>query len=174
MKRISTYILLALAIGSIWIAGARNAGLIEMRDQYDLNQAEPLENTPPLVAFTTVALGGFRGLLVDTLWMRLTRLQSEGKYFELVQLADWITKLEPLSAAIWSFQAWNLSYNISVLMSSDEDRWRWVYHGVELLRDEGLRYNRGSAKLYKELGWLFQHKIGSDSDQAHWHYKRQW
>ncbi|MGM0422188.1 MAG: hypothetical protein ACQEQL_03715, partial [Pseudomonadota bacterium] len=31
-----------------------------MRDQYNLNQAEPLENTPPLVAFTTVALGGFR------------------------------------------------------------------------------------------------------------------
>ena len=174
MKRISTYILLALAIGSIWIAGARNAGLIEMRDQYDLNQAEPLENTPPLVAFTTVALGGFRGLLVDALWMRLSRLQSEGKYFELVQLADWITKLEPRSAAIWSYQAWNLSYNISVLMSSDEDRWRWVYHGVKLLRDDGLKYNHGSAKLYKELGWIFQHKIGSDSDQAHWHYKRQW
>lgn len=174
MKNFTTAILLAAAIGMIWIAGTRHSGLVAMRQEYGLDQAEPLENSPPLVAFTTVALGGFRGLLVDALWMRLSRLQSEGRYFELVQLADWITKLEPRSSAIWTFQAWNLSYNISVLMTSPEDRWRWVYHGVKLLRDEGLFYNRGSAQLYKELGWLYQHKIGSDSDQAHWYYKRQW
>ncbi len=174
MTRFTTAILLLTACGCIWIAGSRHDQLVEMRDTYHLNQAEALENTPPLVAFTTVALGGFRGLLVDLLWVRLSRLQTEGKYFELVQLSDWITKLEPRSAAIWTFQAWNLSYNISVLMSNYEDRWRWVRHGVTLLRDEGLFYNRGSAKLYKELGWLFQHKIGSDSDQAHWLYKRKW
>jgi len=174
MKKLTTAILLLAAIGMIWIAGTRHDELVAMRGEYGLDQAEPLENSPPLVAFTTVALGGFRGLLVDALWMRLSRLQSEGRYFELVQLADWITKLEPRSSAIWTFQAWNLSYNISVLMTSPEDRWRWVYHGVKLLRDEGLFYNRGSAQLYKELGWLYQHKIGSDSDQAHWYYKRQW
>lgn len=174
MNKLITTILILTAIASIWIAGTRHAPLIEMRREHQLTQAEPLENAPPLVAFTTVALGGFRGILVDALWMRLSRLQSEGKYFELVQLADWITKLEPRSSAIWSFQAWNLSYNISVFMSSEEDRWRWVHHGIRLLRDEGLVYNRGSGQLYRELGWHFQHKIGSDSDQAHWHYKTEW
>ncbi len=174
MKRLTTAILVSAALACIWLAGSLHEPLIDMRADYGLTQAEPLENAPPLVAFTTVALGGFRGLLVDALWMRLSRLQSEGKYFELVQLADWITKLEPRSSSIWAFQAWNLSYNISVFMSSEQDRWRWVHHGISLLRDEGLVYNRGSGQLYRELGWLFQHKVGSDSDQAHWHYKTEW
>ncbi|NIP97324.1 MAG: hypothetical protein GWO24_29370, partial [Akkermansiaceae bacterium] len=47
-------------------------------------------------------------------------------------------------------------------------------HGIHLLRDQGLQYNPGSAKLYWELGWLFQHKLGADFDTAHLHYKREW
>src|SRR4051812_45043764 len=51
-------------------------------------------NAPPVLAFTTVALGGFRGLIANALWIRANDLQQDGKYFEMVQLADWITKLE--------------------------------------------------------------------------------
>ena len=40
-----------------------------------------IEGLPPMVAFTTVALGGFRGVLADLLWLRTTGLQSQGKYF---------------------------------------------------------------------------------------------
>ena len=29
-----------------------------------------LENAPPMLAFTTVALGGFRGLIANALWVR--------------------------------------------------------------------------------------------------------
>jgi hypothetical protein len=133
-----------------------------------------LINAPPLVAFTTVALGGFRGLLADILWLRSARLQEEGRYFELVQLADWITKLEPRFTSVWAYHAWNLSYNISVLLDRPEERWRWVRHGIHLLRDEGLRYNPGDARLLYELGWLFQHKVAGDLDNAHLFYKRAW
>lgn len=166
--------MLVTAIAALWIAGGRHGRLMDLRQDYHLDPPEALEQSPPLVAFTTVALGGFRGILVDILWVRLSELQQEGRYFEIVQLADWITKLEPRSSAIWAFQAWNMSYNISVMMSDYEDRWRWVRHGVELLRDDGLRYNPANAQLHRELGWLFQHKMGADSDRAHWLYKRQW
>ena len=54
-----------------------------------------IEGLPPMVAFTTVALGGFRGVLADMLWLRMNGLQQQGKYFEMVQLASWITKLQP-------------------------------------------------------------------------------
>ena len=30
------------------------------------------------------------------------------------------------------------------------------------------------AKLLYELGWIFQHKMGTDTDQAHMYYKRAW
>lgn len=87
------------------------------------------------MAFTTVALGGFRGIIADMLWMRASELQNEGKFFELAQLADWITKLEPRFPTVWAFHAWNMAYNISVLFPDPEDRWRWVQQGIRLLRD---------------------------------------
>ncbi|MFH0880137.1 MAG: hypothetical protein V2A34_10535 [Lentisphaerota bacterium] len=174
MKHIFSMGLVLMVILAFVAAGRMNQRLLQQRQEYHLNQAQPLENAPPLVAFTTVALGGFRGLLADMLWIRASTLQDEGKYFELVQLSDWITKLEPRFAVVWAYQAWNMSYNISVLFSDPADRWRWVRNGISLLRDEGLQYNPGDARLYKELGWMFQHKIGMDYDQAHLYYKTAW
>lgn len=135
------------------------------------SSAVPLENASPLMAFTTVALGGFRGLIVDGLWIRITHLQREGQYFEIVQLADWITKLEPHFSAVWAYHAWNMAYNISILFPDPEDRWRWVQQGIRLLRDEGLTYNPRDPELYRELGWLYQHKIGYLMDSAHPFFK---
>jgi len=147
---------------------------VQARRDFHIAKGEPLENTPPLVAFTTVALGGFRGIIADLLWLRSTQLQQEGKYFELVQLADWITKLEPRFAPVWAFHGWNLAYNVSVLFDDPADRWRWVRHGIMLLRDEGLRYNPGDANLYRELGWIFQNKLAGNADQMNAYYKRWW
>jgi hypothetical protein len=131
-------------------------------------------NAPPVLAFTTVALGGFRGLIANALWIRANDLQDEGKYFEMVQLADWITKLEPTFAQVWLVQAWNMAYNISVKFTDYADRWRWVQRGIELLRDDGLRFCPNEALVYRELGWFFQHKMGQNMDDAHNYYKEQW
>jgi hypothetical protein len=129
-----------------------------------------IKNAPPLVAFTTVALGSFRGILADFLWLRAASLQDKGNYFEMVQLADWIQKLQPRFAGAASYLAWNMAYNISVTCSNREDRWRWVNEGLKLLRTS-LTYNPEDANLYKELGWIFQHKMGNVLDDAHQLYK---
>ncbi len=131
-------------------------------------------NAPPVLAFTTVALGGFRGLIANVLWIRANDLQQEGKYFEMVQLADWITKLEPHFTHVWLVQAWNMAYNISVKFTQPSDRWRWVQRGIELLRDDGLRFNPGEPLIYRELAWFFQHKMGQNLDDAHMYYKLAW
>jgi len=133
-----------------------------------------LKGAPPMLAFATVALGGFRGLIANALWIRAMRLQEEDKFFEMAQLADWITKLQPRLKQVWVVQAWNMSYNISVKFSEPEDRWRWVQRGIGLLRDEGLRYNPDEPLIYRELAWHFLHKLGQDLDDAHFYYKFQW
>jgi len=171
---IKTCVPLVLAVILLWCAGWQNKRLLEARRVSGITRADPLENTPPLVAFTTVALGGFRGIIADMLWVRSARLMTEGRYFEMVQLAEWITQLEPRFAEVWAWQSWNLAYNISVIFQNPEDRWRWVLSGISLLRDRGLFYNPASPELYHELGWLFQHKVGGLMDQAHWYYKRRW
>lgn len=144
------------------------------REELGITRTTVISNAPPVLAFTTVALGAFRGLIANALWIRTTELQEEGKYFEAVQLADWITKLQPHSDAPWIFQAWNMAYNISVKFPDPNDRWLWVQRGIELLRDEGLKYNPNKALMYRELAWFFQHKMGANLDDAHLVYKGQW
>ena len=168
-------ILLLLLAGALLVgSGQFQKSLNHDRDALGLTHAAVLENAPPMLAFTTVALGGFRGLISNFLWMRASDLQQDDKFFEAAQLADWITKLEPTFAAVWVFQGWNMAYNISVKFKDFPDRWRWVERGIELLRDEGLRYNPNSVDIYRELGWFFQHKLGANLDDANIYYKSQW
>jgi hypothetical protein len=108
------------------------------------------------------------------LWIRANDLQEEDKFFEMMQLSDWITKLEPYFVQVWVVQAWNMTYNISVKFNDPADRWRWVKAGIELLRDQGLRYNPKETLIYRELAWFFQHKMGFYLDDAHMYYKQQW
>lgn len=174
MKKGTSLILIAVSVICLWTAGHRHGSLLQMRALYRLDSAEPLENAPPLVVFTTVALGGFRGLLADGLWLRASYLQDRGKYLEMVQLSNWITKLEPRFTEVWAFHARNMAFNASTMMLSPEDRWRWIKNAIQLLRDEGLRYNPTDAGLHCELGWLYQFKIGGTTDWAGNSYRKMW
>jgi hypothetical protein len=67
-----------------------------------------------------------------------------------------------------------MAYNISVKFKDAADRWRWVRAGIELLRDEGLRYNPNDVLIHQQLAWLFQHKMGANLDDANMLYKHEW
>jgi len=170
--------LVIVGIALLWLAGQHNPRLASMRTSPSPTSHFPPSTVhvslPPVVSFATVVLGGFRGLVADLLWLRAADLQEAGRYFELVQLADWITMLEPQFSDVWTLHAWNMAYNISVMVPGDEDRWRWVQNAIRLIRDRGLRYNPNDSELYFELGALFLHKIGADIDSSAPYYKRQW
>jgi hypothetical protein len=42
-----------------------------------------------------------------------------------------------------------MSYNVSVQIPDLPARWPWVRRGIELLRDEGLRYNPHDPGIYR-------------------------
>ena len=128
-------------------------------------------DAPPALNFIMAGLGGFRGIVAEVLWFRVSRLQEEGRFIELVQLAEWITMLDPHASEAWTYNAWNLSYNISIMMMRQEDRLRWVKNGISILRDEALRYNPKDPNIFRELAWIYQNKIGSNIDSAHITYK---
>ena len=119
-------------------------------------------------------LGGFRGIIAEVVWFRADRLQNEGRYSEMAQLANILTTLEPHTPEVWVYSAWNLAYNISVMMPEPEDRWRWVEAGLKLLRDDGLRLNPTSPELHHEIAWLFLSKIGGRVDEASELYAARW
>lgn len=165
----------AIGLSLLTAASARMDSIHKARTEMGLTANESLENAPPSLAFATVAMGAFRGLIVDILWMRADTLKQEGKFFDAKQLAEWITTLQPRFAQVWVFHAWNMAYNISVAVpnTQPQERWRWVKNGYELLRDRAIELNPNSILLYRELAWIFQHKIGDISDDCHRYYKRE-
>jgi len=171
-RRTLGYLLVSALL--VALAGRHNARLAELRGRYRLDPADPLKNAPPSVVFTTVALGGFRGLIADFLWLRASHLQDRGEIFELVQLSDFFTRLEPRCPEIWAFHAWNMAYNVSAMVSLPEDRWRWVQSGIALLRDKGIPCNGGDPQLCFELGWLFMNKIGQAMDRDNMYFRKRW
>ena len=165
----------AVAMGMLFTASTRLDPINKMREDMKLVSNTALENAPPSLAFATIAMGAFRGLVVDILWIRADKLKEEGQFFDAKQLAEWITTLQPRFAQVWDFQAWNMAYNISVAMPASQwqERWKWVRNGYELLRDKGIKYNPKSILLYRSLAWIFQHKMGGVTDDCHKHYKRE-
>lgn len=172
---ITRFVCVIVAIGLIVCSGIQLDSINRHRQDMNLIIDKP-ENIPPSLAFATVATGAFRGLVVDVLWMRADRLKEQGQFFDARQLAEWITILQPRFASVWEFHAWNMAYNISVAIpaTQPDQRWRWVKNGYELLRDEAIdKYKLTNISLYRELGRIFQHKIGGVSDDVHKYYKLQ-
>ncbi|MBR2344189.1 MAG: hypothetical protein IKA71_00185 [Lentisphaeria bacterium] len=173
-KNISLFtILLAVTAGVLLGIRGIESKLDNTIDQEQLRFSGKVADAPPIVAFSSVALGSFRGLLADVLWLRSETLKSKKNYFEMVQLARWITDLQPNYSGGTAYLAWNLAYNISVTSSDHEDRWYWVNEGIKLIRDKALDYNPDDPVLYKELAWIFSHKLGNVLDDANLYYKRQ-
>jgi hypothetical protein len=163
-----------LIVALMFVTSRTQTYLDQQREKLGLTHTAVLENAPPVLMFTTVALGGFRGLISNALWIRANDMQESGKYFEAVQLADWITKLQPNIPTVWVHLAWNMAYNITVKFPDHEDRWVWVKRAIELLRDQAIKYNPHEPLIYRELGWIFQHKMGHYMDDATETYKKEW
>ena len=147
--------------------------LLSAGGQYLLKVRRPAA-APVLAEGAFAAIGGLRSIAAEVVWFRADRLQEEGRYVELAQLASALAFMEPHTPEVWSYAAWNLAYNVSVMMSTPEDRWRWVLAGIRLLRDEGLVYNPDSPELCRELAWMFEIKIGTNIDTAAPLYRQKW
>ena len=79
--RVKKIILLLLAAVLLAVSGRVQNFMNRDRVQLGLTIGEPLRDAPPLLAFTTVALGGFRGLISNYLWIRANNLQLDDKIF---------------------------------------------------------------------------------------------
>ncbi|MCH2141930.1 MAG: hypothetical protein MK077_02885 [Phycisphaerales bacterium] len=164
---------LAVVAAGVTVAGGMLPGLVETADRKSLRYTNvAVDNAPPIVALGT-AIGALRGLVVDYLWIKANLMQEEGQYYDILEDARLITKLQPHFGQVWLFHGHNMAYNISVLTNTPQERWEWVNKGISLVRDEGLRYNPNDILLYKDLAWWLGHKVDGVSDDAHLYYKRE-
>lgn len=177
--RLKDYLIILICViigaGMLFLAASQQGQIRADRDKMGLSLKTDLGDAPPSLAFVTVAMGAFRGIIVDILWMRADDLKQKGQFFDAKQLAEWITLLQPRFPQVWDFQAWNMAYNISVAIPNTQpaERWRWVRNGYELLRDKAIPLNPHSLILYRQLSWIFIHKISDISDDCNVYYKTQ-
>ncbi|MBN1513507.1 MAG: hypothetical protein JXB13_15935 [Phycisphaerae bacterium] len=159
---------LAAVIGAALLVGPIN----QIRKDYELIIDPHQIGTLPADISLVTQMGTLRGLAIVVGFGRAEELKQDGRFFELMQLSSWLCKLAPQFDKVWQYNAWNQAYNISVCEYTAEGRWKWVQNGIRLIRDQGLIYNPKSNGLYKELAYIFWHKIGEMTDDHHYDYKR--
>lgn len=173
--RLIQFIALAFCGGLVLAASMLTPSINEGRRSLNMIGQQRVEDTaPPEYAIMVQALGPLRGLLTNIAFIRAEKYKEDGRYYDAMQLASWICKLQPRFPAVWEFHSWNMAWNISVTTYTPEERWNWVYNGAKLIRDEGLRYNPRAVNLYKQLAWIFVNKMSETTDEQHMAYKRNW
>ena len=172
-NRLIQFACVVLAIVSVFFAEMLLPKILRVSDENSLRYTDvSIDGAPPIVALGT-AIGALRGIIVDYLWIKTNLQKEKGLFYEAMEDASLITKLQPRFGEVWSFQGHNMAYNISVMTETPGERWEWVRAGIDLVRDEGLRYNPNDLVLHKELAFWFSHKVDGVSDDAHLYYKRE-
>ncbi|MCA9184170.1 MAG: hypothetical protein KDA99_01075, partial [Planctomycetales bacterium] len=136
--------------------------LSRMRTQYGISPAE-LGEIDPAGASMSLATLGMRGIAANLLWGRAIHYQKVENFDALQSTLNQITKLQPNFVAVWKFQAWNLSYNVSVEFDDYRHRFEWVKKGISFLI-KGTHYNRDDSRLMWDVGWFFGHKMGRSDE----------
>ena len=136
--------------------------LTQLRRDYQLSQANLGEIDPASESMKLATLG-MRGVAANLLWSRANEYKKKEEWDNLRATLNQIAKLQPNFISVWSFQAWNLSYNVSVEFDNYEHRYHWVKKGMEFLM-QGIRYNTNEPRLLWDLGWFFGHKVGRSDE----------
>ncbi|MBI5779299.1 MAG: hypothetical protein HZA49_07575 [Planctomycetes bacterium] len=127
--------------------------------------ANPFNTLPPAeylgTYVSTVALGGFKPLLVDYLWMKQDKLQKDRQLEEIVLLLNIIARLQPRFTEVWSFNAYHMIYNISAQENTPQARWHWVKNGIDYIK-EGMLHNPDNVNLTQWLAFFYYHRIPQD------------
>jgi hypothetical protein len=152
-----------LAIAMVWLSApsttTRDGGkLARLREQYRLAQVN-LGEVDPASETLKLATLGLRGLAVNWLWKMANDYKKFEDWTNLTATLEQMSKLQPNFIAVWKFQAWNLSYNVSVEFDDYNDRYYYVRRGIEFLK-KGEDYNKDNPQLLWDLGWFIGQKIG--------------
>jgi hypothetical protein len=144
------------------VKGQPGGVLAQYRDdpKHNLSQTE-LGQIDPTSETIRLATLGMRGIAGTVLWSKANNFQMKKDWTRLRAALDQISKLQPHSILVWRYQAWNLSYNVSVAFDDYHDKFYWVIEGLNYMLD-GLRANDKEPRLYWDMGWFISNKIGRD------------
>jgi len=104
--------------------------------------------TPAVIA----ALGGFRTVAADLLWLQAERLWDGGSWWAMLPLLDAVTQLDPNFILAWQVYGWHAAYNMHAESETIVDKRYWLEQGVKTL-EQGVQANPSNWEMIFELGW---------------------
>mgnify|MGYP002621588141 CR=1 FL=1 len=135
-----------------------------VRDEAGLGQSN-LGAIDPASETMRMATLGLRGIAVSMLWNKANEYKKKEDWTNFRATLEQLAKLQPYFISFWKYQAWNLSYNVSVELDDVRDRYGYVTRGIDFLK-EGTKYNQANPHLISELGWFIGNKIGRADERV--------
>ncbi len=133
--------------------------LNDVKSRKDLGEAAIGQVDTGSFMLKLALLGGARGIAANVLWTRAEELKKEQDWDRMAATVDLITKLQPHFLSVWTFQGWNLAYNVSVEWDAPEDKYEWIKKGIKFTQ-EGVKKNKKSPDLIWDTAWTYYHKLG--------------
>lgn len=151
--------------GNVEDAGGK---LAQLRKDHRLGQSD-LGAIDPASETIRLATLGLRGVAVTMLWNKANEYKKTEDWTGFEATLDQLARLQPYFVKVWQYQAWNLSYNLSVELDNYRDRFYYVKQGIEYL-EKGILYLRDNPVLLDDLGWFCGNKVGRADE--HEFYRR--
>jgi hypothetical protein len=118
---------------------------------------------------TLAALGGFRGLAANFVWISLTTSWENQQWTRVRALAEFAVLLQPRVLFFWENGAWHLAWNASVAAENYNEAEKtpgqraresrqWIEAGKNML-ERGIRAIPEKPQLYMRLGELHQQRL---------------
>ncbi|MFH1231377.1 MAG: hypothetical protein V1709_07775 [Planctomycetota bacterium] len=157
------YIIIIIVVISFLVSQFLLKSCIYSQPEYrEIITSNPFSTLPPIdylgTYIASVAIGGFKPLLVDYLWIKQDRLQRDKQFEEIRLLLSIIARLQPKFVEVWSFNAYNMIYNISSQEKTAEAKWYWVKSGIDYIK-EGMKHNQQNPALTQWLAFFYYHRI---------------
>jgi hypothetical protein len=132
--------------------------LAQLRSEAKLGQAD-LGAIDPASETIRMATLGLRGFAVTMLWNKANEYKKTEDWTSFEETLKQLARLQPYFVKVWQYQAWNLTYNVSVELDDVRDRFFYVKEGIKYLK-EGTQYLRDNPTLLDDLGWFCGNKVG--------------
>jgi|GEM_PF-1612614 len=122
--------------------------------------------TPAVIA----ALGGFRTLAADLLWLKAEHVWHGGSWWAMLPILDAVTQLDPHFILAWQVYGWHSAYNLHAESETIVDKRYWLDYGVKAL-ERAVEANPDNWEMIFELGWTLYDRAHKPWRAAEYFYR---
>lgn len=120
----------------------------------------------PVSGVANLVLVGFRGVAVTFLWQEAIELKRQERWFEIRPVLESITLLQPHFVEPWTFQAWNMAYNIAAEWEAVADKYYWMREGIDFMKN-AVAQNNDVSDMEWYVGWLYYNRFGMSDEKMY-------